>query len=169
MSIFSETPFNETLRKIARGLPGVDMPALETCFAMRQATIEILAAVDASLSRGELSRPRCGVLVLLLYHEEAGLTPAELAEQLFITRASMTGLLDGLESAGFVTREPHATDRRMVTVRITDDGKQALADTLPAHFQRMSQVMGKFSQAEQETLVNLMRRVAAEMGSLPSK
>ena len=47
------------------------------------------------------------------------MTAGELAKATGLTTASITGVVDRLEAAGFVTRERDATDRRRVVVSIT--------------------------------------------------
>lgn len=51
----------------------------------------------------------------------------ELAEAEGISRPSTTALAAGLEAQGLIVREPEGEDRRMVRVRVSPDGRQALA------------------------------------------
>jgi DNA-binding MarR family transcriptional regulator len=39
-----------------------------------------------------------------------------------VTPRNVTGLVDGLVATGFVTREPHPTDRRAALVTFTEQG-----------------------------------------------
>jgi DNA-binding MarR family transcriptional regulator len=48
----------------------------------------------------------------------------ELAEALDITGATMSGLIDRLSRRGLVERLPDVTDRRVVRVRLTEEGQQ---------------------------------------------
>jgi DNA-binding MarR family transcriptional regulator len=45
--------------------------------------------------------------------------PSELGQRLHMTTGAMTALLDRLAERGYVVREPHATDRRRVALRLT--------------------------------------------------
>ncbi|HEY1133631.1 MAG TPA: MarR family transcriptional regulator [Nocardioides sp.] len=47
-----------------------------------------------------------------------------LARALEVTPRNVTGLVDALERDGFVTREPHPTDRRAAIVTLTDRGDE---------------------------------------------
>ena len=96
----------EALREAAQGIPDLDTQALETFLATHQAMRRFRAAFKEQFERTRLSPPRFAVLVVL-QGEEEGLTPAELADELSVARASMTSFLDRLERAGFVTRERH--------------------------------------------------------------
>ena len=48
----------------------------------------------------------------------------ELAEELGITGATMSGLVDRLSRRGLVERYPDVTDRRVVRVKLTAEGEQ---------------------------------------------
>jgi DNA-binding MarR family transcriptional regulator len=71
---------------------------------------------------------------------EKSLTPTRLAELAGVTSGAITGVLDRLEQAGIVTREPDPSDRRSVVVRVADERLReigvlydpVLADALPA-------------------------------------
>jgi DNA-binding MarR family transcriptional regulator len=58
-------------------------------------------------------------------------TQATLAADLHVTPRTVTALVDGLVATGFVTREPHPSDRRATLVTFTEHGRataQALVD-----------------------------------------
>jgi DNA-binding MarR family transcriptional regulator len=58
-------------------------------------------------------------------------TQRELADAVNVTPRTMTTLIDALEQTGFLTREPHPTDRRASLVTFTPRGRgagQALVD-----------------------------------------
>jgi DNA-binding MarR family transcriptional regulator len=54
-------------------------------------------------------------------------TQRELAGALAVTARTITGLVDGLAATGFVTREPHPTDRRAILVTLTEHGTRTAA------------------------------------------
>src|SRR5512140_2891973 len=63
--------------------------------------------------------PATGLVLSILADSEAPLSPNHIADRLIISRASVTSLLDSLEKRGFVKRQPHLTDRRMLLVELT--------------------------------------------------
>ena len=52
-----------------------------------------------------------------------GVTPGELGERLSLTSGSVSSLLDRLERLGWVSRERHPQDKRMVLVRLSAAGE----------------------------------------------
>ena len=97
--------------------------------------------------------------MLLRRNVESGLTPAELAEKAAVTRATITGLLDGLEQTGLVRREPHAEDRRKTIVHLTPDGVDHLQGMFPDHFRRVAALMGHLNEPERVELMRLLQKV----------
>lgn len=76
---------------------------------------------EASLDRMGLSLSRVHVLWVL--GTEGPSTHRVLAERLGVVPRSVTDLVDGLESIGLVTREPHPDDRRASLVTLTKQGR----------------------------------------------
>lgn len=63
----------------------------------------------------------------------AGLRMQELEELALFTRGGLTRLVDRIEAAGLVRREPVPGDRRGVRVVLTADGQRRYAATLVRH------------------------------------
>src|SRR5213592_1869533 len=78
-----------------------------------------------SLAQDGLTGSRVRVLWELRQREPP--TQRELADALGVTARTITGLIDGLVATGFVTREPHPTDRRATLVKLTGHGAGTLA------------------------------------------
>ena len=78
-----------------------------------------------ALARDGLTVARAPV-VWHLYHS-GPCTQRALANALGVTPRNITGLVDGLAATGFVSRQPHPTDRRATLVTLTDHGRQTAA------------------------------------------
>jgi DNA-binding MarR family transcriptional regulator len=63
------------------------------------------------------------------------LRPGEIAARILVTSGTLTPMLDRLETAKFVRREPNPDDRRSVIVVLTEQGEAAL-DEYRAQFQQ---------------------------------
>jgi DNA-binding MarR family transcriptional regulator len=73
-----------------------------------------------SLARDGLTPTRAHLLWEL--HRRGPSTQRALAEALDVSPRNITGLVDALVATGFVTREPHPTDRRATLVSFTEHG-----------------------------------------------
>ena len=74
--------------------------------------------------RLDLTMPQFKVLLLLWHARKARV--GVLAERLGVHLSNITGILDRLVDAGFVTREEDAGDRRLVVSRLTPKGEATL-------------------------------------------
>ena len=58
--------------------------------------------------------------------EQVGLTPKKLSELMDLTTGAMTTMIDRLERAGLLVRQPHPTDRRSLLLALTPGGGHAI-------------------------------------------
>ncbi|NUR82500.1 MAG: MarR family transcriptional regulator [Nonomuraea sp.] len=65
---------------------------------------------------------------LAAVERHSGITPGELAELEKVQPPSMTRVIAALEERGLVARTPHPTDRRQVTVTVTEDAQKLLKE-----------------------------------------
>jgi DNA-binding MarR family transcriptional regulator len=65
---------------------------------------------------------------LIILEEEAEVTAGELAKSADLNPASVTAMLDQLESNGIVVRRRGAHDRRVCMVSLTDEGRTAVGE-----------------------------------------
>src|SRR5437762_3613220 len=86
--------------------------ALGPLLGRRALSAQAAAYYEALAERLGLNAPDLRSLELLSV--EAGLTPGRLAELTGLTTGAITGVLDRLEKAGLVKREPDAQDRRRI-------------------------------------------------------
>ena len=82
--------------------------------------------MDQSLSEHGLTPARTHLLWEVFHRGPS--TQRVLAEALDVSARNITGLVDGLETTGFVTREPHPTDRRASLVTLTARGAELMAE-----------------------------------------
>ena len=99
------------------------------------------------------------VLRILRGAEPTGLCRNDLRDRMLTRMPDMTRLLDRMEEAGLVTRERDTADRRLVTTRITDQGRRLL-DELDSRVVEEHQLrLGHLSEEDLGTLVELLGRV----------
>lgn len=158
-----QTP-HDVMRRLATRYPEMDISAVEAMSALLRVAAMILNATDEQLSRRRTSRGKISLLFFLNRDPEAPATPSALAEGIGVTRATITGLLDGLEKDGMVARE-EGDDARSIKVRMTSKGRRFLESLLPDRYRRVRELMKGLSQNERAALRKLLEKV--ELG-LPS-
>jgi DNA-binding MarR family transcriptional regulator len=100
-------------------------------------------------SCGKFSRARFLILVILMHSKEDKLTPNEIAKRLNVTRGNMTGLIDSLLEAEFVTKIQDENDRRQVWIQITPKAEKFLHEKVfPTYFKKIAKVIGGLKKDE---------------------
>jgi DNA-binding MarR family transcriptional regulator len=98
-------------------------PAMAAVTSIMRAQQLLLAKLNAALRPHRLTFPRYEALMLLLFSRTGSLPLGKIGERLQVHPTSVTNIIDGLETDGFVRRIPHATDRRATLAEITDAGR----------------------------------------------
>ncbi|HEY0475021.1 MAG TPA: MarR family transcriptional regulator [Kribbella sp.] len=86
----------------------------------------------------------------------------DLAAHLGVDRTVMTYLLDDLEKAGLVERQPDPTDRRARLIVATDQGKESLCALEHRLVQAEQEVLGSLDDSERRLFRMLLQRVAVK-------
>ncbi len=144
--------------------PEIDPASSAACVMLLRVASDILAEIDDYLAARKMSQGRWHVLLLLYRTPEVAQNPCVLAHKAGVTRATMTGLLDGLERDGYVARETVAKDRRMLDVRLMPPGRKYLEEMMPGYFRLIRRVMRGLEQSEKEGMMALLTKLGAGVG-----
>lgn len=159
MLLLKKVPKFDTMQECARRYPELDPTAVHTSLTLMRVASDLIAASDAELAGHGISQGRFTALMLLENCKETDLSPSSLAEMSGVSRASISGLIAGLEKSGMVRREADLRDRRAAQIRITKKGRRFLDNMLPSHFTWIARVMQDLSKSERKTLVRLVGKV----------
>jgi DNA-binding MarR family transcriptional regulator len=88
-----------------------------------------------------------------------GMSFKELGEKTLITKGTLTGVVDRLESKGIVTRRTCAEDRRSMTVRLTPKGEREFKRIFIVHIDHCSQAFAGYSEEEFDVLEKELRKL----------
>jgi DNA-binding MarR family transcriptional regulator len=159
--MLKEVPRYECLRAAADRVPGGD-PAACDLFLNLLHTGDVVARAEADfLARFGLNQARLIILMLLDQAGTGTMRSSELADHAKVTRATMTGLLDTLERAGWVARAPDPQDRRAHNVKITPRGEALVRRVFPELSAWVQRVIGPLSTPERTLLAALLRKAQA--------
>lgn len=129
--------------------------ALDTLVKLVRAAESLGARLHARLAETGLTASQFGVLEAL-YHL-GPICQKELGEKLLKSSGNMTLVLDNLEKRHLVRRERSSTDRRYITVHLTDVGRTQIAAILPAHVEAVVREMSVLTPEEQALLGRLCK------------
>jgi DNA-binding MarR family transcriptional regulator len=88
------------------------------------------------------------------------LSPGAVAKRTGLHPATMTGILDRLERAGWVAREPHESDRRGVVVRALPDRGAEIFGLYAGMNASMDEICSTYRDSELAVLADFLRRTA---------
>jgi DNA-binding MarR family transcriptional regulator len=93
-----------------------------------------------------------------LINRHGPLSPSNLARQAGLHPATITGILDRLENAGWIARERDPADRRAVTVRALPDRGRELYQRFAGMNSAMDSICGDYDEQQLELLADFLRR-----------
>lgn len=103
-----------------------------------------------------LSQTQYNALRILRGAGEEGLPCGEIGERMITHDPDVTRLLDRLEAKGWVQRSRHAKDRRVVTARITAEGKTLIDPMDEPISELMGRMLGHLNETRLRQLIDLL-------------
>lgn len=149
----------EEMERHVRIIPDINPSTVIAMLKVMQAAEEIQHAVfdkldkDYHISEGKLC------VMLILYHHRQGMAPSQLASRAGVTRATISAMLHRLERDGLARVVSDETDRRAKKICLTREGLSFLDKILPAHYLRITHLLGKLEANEQEELICLLQKI----------
>lgn len=92
-----------------------------------------------------------------------GLTQQALAEKLLVGRSAMSMLLPELERRGLIERRSDEADRRVRRLWLTPEGNELTEKAMAIHVARLEAMMTVLSDAECDSIGEMMRRIAVSL------
>lgn len=143
--------------RIGGVVPDADLSAFAVVFTL------IRAAERATYELETVQRPMGwtwpGFRVLFWIWLLGPLEPRRIARLASASRASISSALNTLERNGFVVRSRSSSDRRLVTVELTERGSQRIAAAFDATNRREQELVAGFTAEERRTLAELLTRL----------
>lgn len=134
------------------------LAALRLCFQLLALSSSIDRDCATRLAPHGLSEGR--FIVLFLLHGAGGtLPPHELAVRAGVTRATISGLLDGLQREGLLQRRSDAEDGRRLQIVLTARGKRLAERLFDQHTQWIGGLFSGLDAGEQQQLSQLLHKV----------
>ena len=125
---------------------------------LRQAMASLSRAAEAEMKLVGLTSVQWAPLMMIARGGHP--TAASLARDLNTDTGAMTRMLDRLEAKGLLTRRRSETDRRVVELALTEQGR-SVTEQIPLHLGRIyNSHLGGFTAAEFEQFKGFLRRLA---------
>ena len=143
-------------------------PAKASSDSHSKYTKEIIYSIRRLMQAGELytkelnkvyniSSAQLNCLVIL--YENGPLPPSQIAKLMMVNSSTITGIIDRLEQKGLVKRMRISTDRRVITVDLTKNGK-VLAENAPPPIQyKLFDGLSSVSEKEIKNIANSLLKL----------
>jgi DNA-binding MarR family transcriptional regulator len=132
---------------------------------LRRLTNLMLPRAEARFADKELTFTHWVILMCL--RDGIADTCADIARHMSYDSGAITRLVDQLEKRGFVARTRSTTDRRVVHLTMTAEGKAATKALTPSTMNFWNEMLEEFSPAESEMMIELLTRLLAKMEKTP--
>jgi DNA-binding MarR family transcriptional regulator len=157
-----DLPDSHILKKFADRYQDADIARILQFLTLLRTATDLSNGLDRYLGTHALLQGRWWVLILLMREDDGCSSPSKLAEKAGVSRATMTGLIDGLQRDGLVSRMVDSRDRRQTLVKLTKQGQAKLDEVMPDYYRRVNQLMSTLSREEGETLLLLLNKVSQQ-------
>ena len=104
--------------------------------------------------------------LMWVLHQQGPTAQRELADTLGVTPRTVTGLVDGLEAAGLVVRQPHPTDRRSSLVTFTEAGARIAEEMATGKAELATGLFGDVPAANLSALVDGLTDVRDRLAAM---
>ncbi|MGE5279251.1 MAG: MarR family winged helix-turn-helix transcriptional regulator [Deltaproteobacteria bacterium] len=153
------------IRDSSRRYGKVDPLTAETFLGFLYTHSALSARLERMTRAHGITRPGINVLTILRGSEGESCNQQTLSRLLLVSRANVTGLVDGLARKGLVLRAADARDRRARQVRITPKGQRLLDAILPLYHARVAALFSGWSCAEKKYVNRLMAKLRAALAA----
>jgi DNA-binding MarR family transcriptional regulator len=166
LTLLKGLPRYEVFLEEAKCFPGLDASACYTYLQLLRTGDELLELDEQVLNSYGTRHGRFNLMMMLLKYSDGEATPAGLAEKTGVTRATISGLLDGLVKDGLVERRPDPADRRLIRVHLTGAGHAFLDKIRPGYCRWLSSIVEPLNEEERQQLVMLLEKIRTRLSEL---
>ena len=125
-------------------------------FVLRKAHQRHLAIFAAHI--GGLTPPQFAALAKL--HDVGETSQNQLGSMIAMDAATVKGVIDRLKARGLVALTRHEIDRRRLLVRLTQEGREAVATLIPLARGITEETLAPLTAREAGTLLRLLAKIA---------
>jgi DNA-binding MarR family transcriptional regulator len=154
-----DLPDANILKKFADRYPQAEVDSVIQFLNILRIGSDLSDVLDGFLEKHGLLQGRWWILILLMREDNLTSTPSTLATKAGVSRATVTGLIDGLERDGLVVRLSDKIDRRKYSIKLIDAGQQKLDEVMPDYYKRVRNLMAVIPAIERDVLMSQLLKL----------
>ena len=155
----------ELLLRMSERYPDLDIGTIEIVSHIQAIARALTARLNRDLASSGLTEGKFYVLVYLYSEEMLGHdtpSPSDIADNLGVTRGTITGLLDGLEREDYVARHHDSHDRRALTIEMTDRSRTFMDHFLQTGVADLGEAI-PLPAEERRTMTDWLKKIEAAL------
>ena len=134
---------------------------LRTWLQLVRTYLRMERRLERLLEERGLSLPQFDILATLAMGE--GITQQELAQRMLVTKGNICGMIDRMETNGWVERRPDKQDRRANRLFLVPAGRKQLARSFPDQHAAVQEMMSALRPEELQTLYEFLDRLEEDI------
>ena len=134
-----------------------EVAALNAFIKIMRASDSLNSRLYSIVSESGLTISQFGTLEALWHL--GPMCQSELGKKLLKSGGNITMVIDNLEKRDLVKRERSKTDRRFISVHLTDEGKELISDVFPKHVKNIVDEFSILSPEEIQLFSDLCKKI----------
>lgn len=114
--------------------------------------------LDMKLSKTE-------IFSILYLDKRKEITMTELVEYINVPMSTATGIVDRLVRKGYIARERSETDRRIVVLRLTDEGLRLIQNLKDLIYKYLDMILTDLTDEEKQFLARIALKIVHNLGN----
>jgi len=114
--------------------------------------------LDMKLSKTE-------IFSILYLDKRKEITMTELVEYINVPMSTATGIVDRLVRKGYIARERSETDRRIVVLRLTDEGLRLIQNLKKLIYKYLDMILTDLTDEEKQFLARIALKIVHNLGN----
>jgi DNA-binding MarR family transcriptional regulator len=106
---------------------------------------------------------------LMIIHKRGTSAVSDIGDELGISNAAASQMLDRLLQDGLILRTEHPDDRRVKQIKLTEKGRQLLTESFEARHRWINELVKQFSSTEKEKIIEGLQILIDKAENLPSE
>lgn len=143
--------------------PERDYSAKDVAMAVRRLDL-MMSQMHLEMSE-RLGLSAAELLALAHLSVAGSLGPTELTRLLHMTTGAMTAMLDRLAERDYIVREPHASDRRRIVVRLTREGRDRIFTQVHGMADEVVAISGRLEPDARRAVIRYIEELSGAIGT----
>ncbi|MDZ5783348.1 MarR family winged helix-turn-helix transcriptional regulator [Marinococcus luteus] len=148
------------MMSMSNPMSGQDL-ALKSLVVLSRANHAVEEKIREDIRAHGLNPTEFAVLELLYHKGEQAIQ--RIGEKILLSSGSMTYVIDKLEKKKYLFRTRCPQDRRIINVRITEEGSALMDEIFPRHQAAIQEMFSVFDDQEKETFIAMLKKLGLSL------